>query len=63
MEAICSSETSVDILRNTRRYIPKYGTLHNYRSGNLKSYKVLSELTCKWYVTSFHDSGACTRMC
>jgi hypothetical protein len=27
MEAICSSETSVDIQRTTRRYIPKDGTL------------------------------------
>jgi hypothetical protein len=28
MEAICSSETSVDTQRITRRHIPEYGTLH-----------------------------------
>jgi hypothetical protein len=39
MEAICSSETSVDTQRTTRRYIPEDGTLHNHRCENLKSYK------------------------
>jgi hypothetical protein len=29
MEAICSSETSVDFQRTTRRYIPEDSTLHN----------------------------------
>jgi hypothetical protein len=38
MEAICSSETSVGFQRNTRRYIPEDGTLHNHRCENLKSY-------------------------
>jgi hypothetical protein len=38
MEAVCSSETSVDIQRITRRYIPEDGTLHNHRCENLKSY-------------------------
>jgi hypothetical protein len=28
METICSSETSVDTQRTTRRYVPKDGTLH-----------------------------------
>jgi uncharacterized membrane protein YciS (DUF1049 family) len=28
MEAICSSETSIDVQRTTRRYIPEDGTLH-----------------------------------
>jgi hypothetical protein len=37
-EAICSSETSVDSERTTRRYIPEDGTLHNHRCENLKSY-------------------------
>jgi uncharacterized integral membrane protein len=32
MEAICSSETSVDTQRTTRRCIPEDGTLHNNRS-------------------------------
>jgi hypothetical protein len=38
LEAICSSETSVDSQRNTRRYIPEDGTLQNYRCESLKSY-------------------------
>jgi hypothetical protein len=38
LEAICSSETSVDFQRTTRRYIPKDRTLHNHRYENLKSY-------------------------
>jgi hypothetical protein len=40
MEAICSSETSVDTHRTTRRYIPEDGTLLNQRCENLKSYMV-----------------------
>jgi hypothetical protein len=39
MEAICSSETSVDFQRTTRRYIPENSTLHNHGCENLKSYK------------------------
>jgi hypothetical protein len=39
MEAACSSETSVDTQRTTRRYIPEDRTLHNHRYENLKSYK------------------------
>jgi hypothetical protein len=38
MEEICSSETSVETQRTTRRYISEDGTLHNHRSENLKSY-------------------------
>jgi hypothetical protein len=38
MEAICSSETSVDTQLTTRRYFPEDGTLHNHRCENLKSY-------------------------
>jgi hypothetical protein len=37
MEAIFSSETSVDTQRTTQRYIPEDGTLHNHRCENLKS--------------------------
>jgi hypothetical protein len=40
-EAMCSSATSVDIQRTTRRSIPKVETLHNHRSENLKSYTIL----------------------
>jgi hypothetical protein len=39
MDAICSSETSVDFHRTTRRYIPEDSTLHNHRCENLKSYR------------------------
>jgi hypothetical protein len=38
MEAICSSEMSVDTQRTTRRYMPEDETLHNHRCENLKSY-------------------------
>jgi hypothetical protein len=46
MEAICSSEMSVDIQRTTRRYIPEGSTLHNHRCENLKSYIVLHLFMC-----------------
>jgi hypothetical protein len=38
MEAICSSETSVDTQRTTRRHIPEDDTLHNHGCENLISY-------------------------
>jgi hypothetical protein len=38
MEAMSSSETSVDFQRTTWRYIPKESTLHSHRCENLKSY-------------------------
>jgi hypothetical protein len=38
MEAICSSETSVDSQRTTLRYIPEDRTVRNHRCENLKSY-------------------------
>jgi hypothetical protein len=38
MEATYSSETSDDIQRTTRRYIPEYITFLNYRCESLKSY-------------------------
>jgi hypothetical protein len=37
MEAICSSETSVDTKNTTRRYIPEDDTLHNHLREKLKS--------------------------
>jgi hypothetical protein len=40
MEAIWSSETSVDFQRTARCYIPEDGTLQNHRCENLKSYQV-----------------------
>jgi hypothetical protein len=42
MEAICSSETSVDTQRTTRHYIPQDGTLHNHRCENIKSYRAIT---------------------
>jgi hypothetical protein len=38
MEAICSSETSVETQRTTRRQIPEDDTLHNHRCENFRSY-------------------------
>jgi hypothetical protein len=39
MEVICSSETSADFQRTTRRYIPEdTSTRHNYCCDNLNSY-------------------------
>jgi hypothetical protein len=38
VEAICSSEASVDFQRTTRRSIPEDRTLHDHRCHNLKSY-------------------------
>jgi hypothetical protein len=38
-EAICSSETSVEIRRTTFRHIPEDDTLHNHCRENLRSYK------------------------
>jgi hypothetical protein len=41
MEAIYSSEASVDFQQTTRSYIPDDSTLHNQRSENFNSYKFL----------------------
>jgi hypothetical protein len=40
MEPICSSETSVDTQRTTRRHIPEDGTFHNHRGETIKFYTV-----------------------
>jgi hypothetical protein len=40
MEAICSSETSVDFQQTTRRYIPEDSTIYNHRCENLKFYMI-----------------------
>jgi hypothetical protein len=39
MEAISSSETSVETRRTTRRHIPEDDTLHNHRFEHFKTYK------------------------
>jgi hypothetical protein len=41
MEAICSSETSVDTQRTTRRYILEDDTLHYHHCEYIKSYTVI----------------------
>jgi hypothetical protein len=51
METICSSETSVESQRTTRRYIPEDRTLHNHRCKNLISYTVL------WLGCELDDRG------
>jgi hypothetical protein len=40
MEEICFSETSVDIQRTTRRYIPEGSTLRNHSCESIKCYTV-----------------------
>jgi hypothetical protein len=44
IEAVCSSETPVNIHQTTRRYTPEDRTLHNYWSHNLNSY-----ILFKWF--------------
>jgi hypothetical protein len=50
MEAIYSSETSVETQQTTRRHITEHDTLHNHRCENLKSYKTdpVSEMLCSF---------------
>jgi hypothetical protein len=48
VEAICSSETSVDTQRTTRRHIPGDDTLHNHRCENLKTYFIFSYFTVNY---------------
>jgi hypothetical protein len=58
MEAICSSETSVETHLTTRHHIPEDDTLHNHRCENLKSYiLMLSSHICLGLPTSFFTSG------
>jgi hypothetical protein len=63
MEAICSSETSVETQQTTRRYIPEDGTLHNHRCDNLKSYMLRDgilaySLTPKMEATCYSETWA-----
>jgi hypothetical protein len=53
MEAICSSEASIETQRTTRHHIPEDGTFHNHRCENLNSYIVIihfisKQKTCVW---------------
>jgi hypothetical protein len=47
MEAIYSSESSVDFQRATLSYIPEDSTLHNHRCENLKPHTVLSKFVAE----------------
>jgi hypothetical protein len=59
MEAMCSSETSADFQRTTRRYIPEDSTLYNHHCENLKSYTVfLHRQVTHRYVRRFGKVGA-----
>jgi hypothetical protein len=42
MEAVRTSETSVDIYLTTRQYIPEDSELHTHRRKNLKSHNSIS---------------------
>jgi hypothetical protein len=52
MEAVCSSETTVDFQRTERRYVPEDSTLHKHRCENLKSHNSWS-LCCSLIVEIF----------
>jgi hypothetical protein len=49
MEAIFSSETSLNFQRNIQRYIPEGSTLHNHRCENLRSYILCHFVTDSLY--------------
>jgi hypothetical protein len=55
MKAKCSSETSVDFQRTSRRYIPDDTTLHDLRCENLKSHtrSLLFFLSSQWSESVF----------
>jgi hypothetical protein len=44
MEAMWSSETTVNFHRTTQRYVPEDGTLHNHRCEELKSRKDIGNI-------------------
>jgi hypothetical protein len=52
MEAICSTETSVDFQRITRRYIPEDSTRHKHRCENFKSYLKYDNFEFKFIYTN-----------
>jgi hypothetical protein len=54
MEAICSSETSVDFQRTTWRYIPEDSTIYDHSCENLKSYEEQAR---------YHEVFRCCRFC
>jgi hypothetical protein len=53
MEAICSSETSVETQMTTQRHIPE-DTLYNHGCENLKSYnRIFLCLSCELFLIIF----------
>jgi hypothetical protein len=57
MEAICSSETSVDFQRTTRPYILEDTTLHNHRRENLKTHTARNVAIVLYYeYKTFHTN-------
>jgi hypothetical protein len=61
MEAICSSETSIDFQRTTRCYIPEDITLHNHWCDNLKP-NILTDWEC-WMIRWLVDNELERRDC
>jgi hypothetical protein len=57
MEAIYSSETSIDFQRTTWRYIPEDSIVHNHRCENLKSYDYYSSSLFSWDSYFFRAYG------
>jgi hypothetical protein len=55
MDAMCSSETSVDTEWTTWRYIPDDNIIHDHRSENLKSY-IWMRTVSPLYSCAFYDS-------
>jgi hypothetical protein len=60
MEAICSSETSDDTQRTTRRYFPEDGTLHNHRCEYLRSHTTRDVFLAVMYVYD-NETHPCAR--
>jgi hypothetical protein len=60
MEAICSSETSVDFQRTTGRYIPEDSALRNHRCENPKSYKteMAQQFLVKFSRAEFNENSS-----
>jgi hypothetical protein len=48
MEAIRSSETSVESTRSIRRHIPEYGILQNHKNWSSLPAGILTSFPCKW---------------
>jgi hypothetical protein len=59
MEAVRSSETSVNFNVSTRRYIPQDSKLHTRRRENLKSHKLPASDSRAWseHVTVFNQDN------